>query len=114
MGYEDRAIRYIIRTGKATVDEIEFKNLPTFKYELGNRVRNYFPDLKVRNNIVEVKSTYTLAHHPDLFESVKSKRKAVVASGYKFQLLVMHDDGSRLPLPADWYSLTYEELLSHL
>lgn len=110
MGYEKHAIKYMLRTGKATVDEIDFDDLPTFSYNYKGKNRTYFPDFKVRDNIVEVKSTYTFAHHADLFEIVKRKRQAVIDAGYKFQLLVMNHDGTRLVVPTDWHRLTFTAL----
>lgn len=113
-GYEPQAIRWILKSKRASVDQIIVGvGVPRFTYGLN---RMYMPDMYIenQNRIVEVKSSYTAAGNPNLYYNLLQKRKAVVSSGFKYSMLVFDAKGSRIELPNNWHSKNYFEIRSLL
>lgn len=110
-GYEPQALDLLLTRYKAT-QLIVGKEVPVFIYDAGERTRRYFPDIFIpsENRIVEVKSTYTLFGSERTFSTVKKKRDAVILAGYKFNLMLMTENGSRIKLPDNWHDLGLEAL----
>ncbi len=105
-GYEDYAIIYLSSIGfdvnslSLTVDE----GKPIIIYEEDNRVRQYLPDFyhSDTNTVFEVKSTWTFAGNDQYFNNIKNKRDACLKNGFKFELLCMNTDGTKIPIPKFW------------
>lgn len=115
-GYEDRALRWIIREKKLNIKQIQLSKVgevPTVKYQMGDQTHLYFPDFYVPklNRIVEVKSKYTLFKDRFALRRNQAKAKACLAAGYKFSLLLVHDDrDSCILLPKAWLTATVKQL----
>lgn len=70
------------------------------KYKFEKKEREYWPDIKLGNTVVEVKSTHTLL---DEFEKNKAKALACVKLGLSFKLLVCSKAPDKVKvLPEDW------------
>lgn len=118
-GYEPQALDYMKAAGvkAANICTVYEKSVPAIRYNKGKgRGCVYFPDfyLKHSNTIVEVKSTYTIATSPKQWKLNKRKFKAVTEEGYRFVLLVMESNGSRVLLPNNWMDLTYKQIKKEL
>lgn len=121
-GYEPLALDWIFqRFPKLRMKDLVVDtsgDVPVVRYATGRRHRNYYPDIFIpsQNRIVEVKSTYTLGLLTGrAWKRNQSKAKACLDAGYKFTMLVMQPDGSRLLLPKEWHCMTrarVQELLS--
>lgn len=90
MGYEGRAIDYLLTEFKET--EIQVKGIPTISYEYDGVNRKYYPDLYIPNQncLIEVKSPWTLC--VDLEKNL-AKFEATHTSGYKVRVLVISQGG---------------------
>ena len=77
----------------------------------------YIPKL---NTIVEVKSNYTLGltgkkrPNTKMWRQNQAKAKATLASGYKYKMMVMHEDGTRSMLPKGWYDMKALDVLLYV
>lgn len=122
-GFEPQALNWIKSNTRIQAKQITVqteKQIPIFYYKHKGKNCRYFPDflIKSKNIIVEVKSTSTLGLVPnlyrldqfDMFERLKKKRVAVIGAGFKFNLLVMNKDGTRVKLPQNWYDLTLRQV----
>lgn len=114
-GYEPQALDYM-RKSKVKASDICTvweKSVPSIKYSNAkNRGCVYFPDfyLPRSNAVVEVKSTYTLATNAKQWKLNKRKFRAAMDQGFRFILMVMESDGSRVMLPSDWMSMSYSQI----
>lgn len=112
-GYEGKFLRELALRRPTLFKEIKNgKEVPRFKYDAGDQEREYQPDfyLPSKNLIIEIKSTYTAAGTNELFENLVAKRKAVIAAGYKFKLIIW-DKKSWIDLPSGWFK-NHQKLLS--
>ena len=113
MGYEPFALDYIQGKGHRPSDIIVDTNkIPIIKYGK----RKHFPDIlvKSRNLLVEVKSPFTFFSTKFCYENIKRKRKAAIDSGYNYKVLMFNDDGSLVPLPRNWWELSYKGISKKL
>jgi hypothetical protein len=106
-GYEPLALPIIAKTHGKFIKH--GKDVPRFIYD---NTKRYYPDFYMpkHNTIVEVKSNYTLAGRKAWYLNLKKKRKAVVAAGYKFDLIVFNIKEKQIPLPVNWHLLKYDEI----
>lgn len=90
MGYEDRAIDYLLTTIEE--DKIQVRDIPIIDYEYDGVKRRYFADLYIPslNCLVEVKSPWTLCI--DLDKNL-SKFDAVHHAGYTMKVIVINGEG---------------------
>ena len=59
------------------------------------------------------RDTYILHFiYRQLFKSVKTKAIKAIEHGFKYEVLLMTENGERLKLPKDWYTLTFKEFKS--
>lgn len=124
-GYEKYALEYLVsEMGVKPKDiicecENDFTKTLNIRYKYGGEMRTYIPDAYVvsKRTIIEVKSVHTLG-----LESKKkrgwsmtcAKAKATRAKGYNIILLLMQDDGSRIPMPKGWYNMKKDEVVEAL
>lgn len=78
----------------------------------------YTPDLWIpsRNALIEVKSTHTFGlfdteRHKLTFFKVRAKARAAIDQGYDFRLWLFDRDGSRIPVPENWTTLSHSQIL---
>lgn len=98
-GYEAHVIKHIAK--KIHVRDIHCSSsglVPTIDYTFQKRVRLYYPDLKVKNTLIEVKSLWTLFKDWKLNQA---KAVACVKAGYKFRLYLV-EKGVVYQLPQEW------------
>ena len=117
-GYEPQALKYIRRFFKYRhIHDQSSGKVPNFEYFDG-RERLYFPDFLIQTGdyecIVEVKSTYTFCSTLSRYRTMRAKAAAVKDAGYRFKLLVMQADGSRIKLPSDWHNLSHRKMREYL
>lgn len=109
-GVEPFALRDLVnRFGTVAVSD----SPPKFPYRHGGKTRKYDPDFQVgKRGIVEVKSPGTLGiYESHLLTVLKKKRRAVVAAGFKFVLMVYSGgSGKRYKIPRNWYEMTAKQL----
>jgi hypothetical protein len=121
-GREGDAIRWIVNNTRVKVSEIRKTNVPKFKYKQASNSRNrtYTPDLYIENKniIVEVKDVnssglsgylYYDVKAVNLWRTLQRKARAVLAAGYRFNLIVFEGD-TKLKLPKNWLDLKYSEI----
>lgn len=125
-GYEPQALKHLLSTGVKSKDVTVYNEggVPSFRYKLYGTSRLFCPDFMVisKKQIVEVKSLATLGitdgfrdHKPGfLFAMTKAKAKAVLASGYRFLLLVMDKEGNKIKMPRNWLDLSRKEISDYL
>lgn len=123
-GWEFQAICWLLEKRKIQAREILTESsgeIPVFRYRLGRRFRNYYPDMFVPkwNKIIEVKSNYTLGlasgkKAARSWRMNQAKAKAVLEAGYKFTMMLMLKDGTRCALPKRWYEMTSHGVLTWL
>jgi len=107
-GYEPQALTYLMNSGfKAEEIRCECETVPIVRYKYGNRFRDYYPDMYIahRRLIVEVKSEHTLGLLSNTkrgFSMTCAKAIAAHKMGFKFVLLLMKSDGTRLKMPKNW------------
>ena len=114
-GFEPQALDYL--QNYFDVDDIltEYENrVPIIRYKYSGKYRDYIPDIFIRrhNIIVEVKSTHTLgllSNKKRGWSMTCQKAIACHKAGYKFCLLLMDNDGTRLKLPKNWPKMTKKE-----
>lgn len=118
-GYENIFIQKLAKTyPEQFKDLLTGKDVPIFFYVGTSPTtkqiikRSYRPDgfIPTRNLIVEVKSTYTAWGTKEWFINLKQKRKAVIAEGYNFALVLITKAGEHLKLPKNWYRMHYKTL----
>lgn len=108
-GYEKQAIIYL--TNELKVDPVKILDQPKHKigirYILKNKPHIYHPDffIPTSNELIEVKSTYTMCGTEVMWEALKEKRKACLKDGYNFKLMVMTASGKQVPLPKNIFRL---------
>lgn len=110
-GYEPQALDMLLRRYKAK-QIVVGKEVPFFRYQVESRTRTYYPDIFIphEKRIIEVKSTYTFFGSEAILARVKKKRAAVVRAGFRFNLMLMTENGSRIKLPDNWHRLSLEAL----
>ena len=117
-GYEPLALEYLKSVGcnlkKLCIYTDEGK--PTFTYALGGKKRLYIPDFYYppKQRVVEVKSLWTFLRTKEEYRKNVAKAKAVISSGYRYALLLMTPSGDRIPLPKEWFSLSYKDMKVYL
>lgn len=113
-GFEPAALQYMIARGakpENIVSEVR-DGKPTIKYRFEGKVRTFIPDFYhvTKNNVIEVKSVWTLGlsgkQDGGPFKKNAAKAKAAIAAGYNFTLLLMDKGGNRRSLPSGWYNMT--------
>ena len=110
-GYEHHALDWLI--AKFGVGRIEPGISQPIPYKWRGKQRLYYPDFIVGDNVVEVKSTYTLAANPSVLSRNKAKAKAVKKMQLNFRLLVFADNGNKLPIPRDWTTMSCNGIKQH-
>lgn len=117
-GYEPLALKYLKSVGcnlrKLCIYTDEGK--PTFTYTLSGKKRLYIPDFYYppKQRVVEVKSLWTFLRTKEEYRKNVAKAKAVISSGYRYALLLMTPSGDRIPLPKEWFSLSYKDMKVYL
>jgi hypothetical protein len=97
-GYEPQALDYIRSEKGIKPSQIECgignSKIPSITYNYKGNTKVYHPDIFIPhlNLIVEVKSEFTYQYSRKIN---RIKRKAAIASGYRFVFLVMNKDGTR-------------------
>lgn len=121
-GYEPQAIELIVKSKLAKARDLQVTAIPYVKYRFKGGWHRYHPDILIKrqNRVVEVKSVATLGikhngtffkgNAQSLFAKTKAKRLGCIAEGFKFSLLLMNEDGTRIALPRDWHKLTLLQL----
>lgn len=108
-GYEKQALLYL--TKNAGIEPTKILDQPKHKISIRyihkDKKRIYHPDFYVpsKNEIIEVKSTYTMCGTKEMWSTLKAKRNACLNNGYIFQLIVMTATGNRVPLPNNIFKL---------
>jgi hypothetical protein len=125
-GYEPQAIEFIVKNKLAKAGELQVSGIPYVKYKYSGKLRRYHPDMFIasQNRIVEVKSVGTLGiknngtwfkgNAAQLFAKTKAKRKGCIEQGFKFSLMLMTEDGTRIRLPRNWYDMTLNQLRARI
>ena len=119
-GYEPQALMYLINTGFAAADiRCECESVPIIRYKYGKRFRDYFPDMYVptKRLIIEVKSEFTLGLLSNTkrgFSMTCAKAIAAHKAGFKFALLLMKSDGTRLKMPKNWAYMKKAQLVQEI
>jgi hypothetical protein len=119
-GYEGFAIKGIVCAGVDPKDILcGVSDVPHIQYKRKGIYRVYFPDLFLpkTNHLVEVKSTHTFglsesSYAKNWFVTTKQKAKAAISCGYKFSLVLLRADGTRIKLPKDWYKMKHARIIS--
>lgn len=114
-GYEPQALDYMrkAKVKASNICTVWEKSVPSIKYNSAkHRGCVYFPDfyLSHSNTMVEVKSTYTIATNTKQWKLNQRKFRATIDQGFKFVVMVMESDGSRVLLPSDWLSMSYTQI----
>lgn len=123
-GYEPQAIEWLQRDGiKADRIAVESEGaVPTFRYRFNKTACTYKPDILVgRTHIVEVKSLATAGLRdafyyrsaPELFAVLKAKARAVTTQGFVFHLMLIHNNGTRIKVPKNWFNMTHAQWVAH-
>ena len=120
-GYELFAVHWILSNTKTKATALKFATVdkPVFEYVLGSKTHRYYPDFFIAKDkrVIEVKSLYTAGiqrNKNGYLNMLKAKRQAVIDAGYKFVLLVMDAKGSRIKLPANWHTLSRQQLFNSI
>ena len=89
MGYEPIVADYLLN--KISENEIQFTNLPSFKYNFNGKQKVYFPDIYIPylNLIVEVKSIWT--YKSDYYKNIL-KKQSVLNENYNFIFAIVNKD----------------------
>lgn len=117
-GYEPIALKYLLASGfKASDLRFECESVPIVRYKYGGKQRDYYPDIYCvsKRLIIEVKSEHTLGLLSNTkrgFSMTCAKAIACHKQGFKFCLLLMRKDGSRIWLPRNWAYMQKQELIS--
>lgn len=110
-GYEPAAIEWIIANkGLSAKDLVSAaEGTPVIRYSCAGNEHKHFPDFFVpsRNLLIEVKSEYTFRKALD---KNAAKCRAAKAQGYRYVMLVLGRDGSRLRLPNGWQTMDHTTL----
>lgn len=121
-GYEPQAIEWIVKNKLAKAKDLQVTGIPYIKYKYSGKWHRYHPDMLIasQNRIVEVKSIGTLGikhrgtwfkgNASQLFAKTKAKRRGCIEQGFKFVLMLMEENGSRIKLPLKWYDMTLNQL----
>lgn len=124
-GYEKHALEHLVEVmgikPKDIICECEndFTKTLNIRYKYGGEMRTYIPDAFVvsKRTVIEVKSVHTLG-----LESKKkrgwsmtcAKARATREKGYNIILLLMQNDGTRIPMPKGWYDMKKDEVIAAL
>lgn len=94
-GYEPQAIQWLVNAGVAPSEIIGCPEAGSFVTNKGGR---YFPDLRVEDLYIEVKSVYTsgLTKHTVLYNKMKARARSIIDTGAEFLLMVMSEQGQLL------------------
>lgn len=121
-GYEGHAIHWLVRSREIDPKNIEVGRcvVPRFRYRLNGKEHWYYPDIKVDDRIVEVKSTWTMGLLGDyevtkrpLLAVVKKKARAVERAGFQFRLMLIKKEGTETflaKLPDNWLNLSRTQI----
>lgn len=118
-GFEDAALSWILENTNVNLSQIEFDSegsVPIIDYRVGNAWHRHRADfwIPALNCLVEVKSASTLGlarnswrRTPEkIWQQCKLKARYAIKGGYNYRLLLMHQNGKRMPTPDLWYNLT--------
>jgi hypothetical protein len=76
------------------------KNMPEIWYRFKGSTCRYFPDMRVGNNLYEVKSEWTFGESADvglgMFLRLREKANACIEAGYNFRCIVFDRKGKVL------------------
>jgi len=123
-GYELDALKLLKAEGKNIKRVLGSDEIEPILYEFEGKERRYFPDLKYRNTIIEVKSEHTAGIKDSSnkylrLRMLKAKAKACEAQGFKFRLILFIGDKRKgtlrqVILPKNWVDAKPRELKSLL
>ena len=124
-GYEKFALEYMVSVLRIepkdiiTEGENDFQKTLNIRYKHGGVMRHYIPDFFVvsKRVVVEVKSIHTLGllgNKKRGWTMTCAKARATREKGYNIILLLMRDDGTRIPMPKGWYSMKKQEVVDAL
>lgn len=86
-GYEDVAIRELLKTHSEEEFTNDVKQMPAFVYSLHGKNHRYYPDLFLpkEGRFIEVKSPYTYLHQREVNQI---KRECILQQGYAFEFWI--------------------------
>ncbi len=124
-GYEKYALEYLVKEMKIKPADIicecenDFSKTLNIRYKYGGEMHTYIPDAYIvsKRTVIEVKSVHTLGLESNKkrgWSMNRAKAKATKAKGYSIILLLMQDDGSRIPMPKGWYDMKKDEVIEAL
>lgn len=115
-GYEKFALAYLVdKMGISPKDivcecENDFGTTLGIRYKYAGKWRTYHPDayVKSKRTVIEVKSIHTLGLRSNKkrgWSMTCAKARATRERGYNMILMLMQNDGSRIPMPKGWYDM---------
>lgn len=121
-GHEPQALDWMLKTHNLRAQDIAFgEEVPVLEYDDGTTRRKHYPDFWIPslNRLVEVKSKWSCGLGSDprtrkAFRLLRAKRKAALALGYKYTLILIDAKGRRLSLPKDWHLLSLHQFKKSL
>lgn len=124
-GYERMALDYLVDVMKVDPADIvcecenDFGKTLNIRYKYGGEWRTYHPDayIKSKRTVIEVKSAHTLGllgNKKRGWSMTCAKAKAVKEKGMNIILLLMQDDGTRIPMPKGWYNMKKADVVKAL
>lgn len=110
-GFEPQAIQWLLSHGVSPQDicvssDADVPVIPT-------KAGKHYPDLYVKSLglVIEVKSTWTFGlNSPSTYRRVRSKAIAAKDQGYDYRLWLMAENGDKLTLPSEWWTLSRVKL----
>ena len=124
-GYERHALEHLVKVMGVKPEDIvvecenDFAKTLNIRYKYRGEMHVYVPDayVKSQRTVIECKSLHTLGIKSKIARGWAmncAKAKAAKAKGYSIILLLMQDDGSRIPMPRGWYDMTKAEVIEAL
>lgn len=124
-GYERHALEYLVNHLKVDPKDIvcecenDFKKTLNIRYKYRGEFHYYIPDAFIisKRTVIEVKSIHTLGLQSNKkrgWSMTCAKARATKEKGYNIILLLMQDDGSRIPMPRGWYSMKKQDVVKAL
>lgn len=115
-GYEDYVIKHLISKGVKAKD-ISTKP-PIIKFRYNGRTINHTPDLKVSDEIIEVKSDFTFGLLGKVFgknalSKTKAKAKAAISAGCVYTVYVVKvykGEPIIIKMPSNWFTFPNKEI----
>lgn len=124
-GYERHALEHLVKVMGVKPEDIvvecenDFAKTLNIRYKYRGEMHTYVPDayVKSQRTVIECKSLHTLGIQSKITRGWAmncAKAKAAKAKGYSIILLLMQDDGSRIPMPKGWYDMTKAQVIEAL